>query len=101
MKYLLIYKADPAGMTGMQMTPEAIEQMNQAWMAWGEKVGSHMVDFGSPTLAKSENADKGVGGYSILEAETYEALQLLLEGHPHTAMGGEIEVHEFMPMPGM
>jgi hypothetical protein len=42
-----------------------------------------------------------VGGYSILQADSAEALSKVLAGHPHTAMGGTIQTLEFLPMPGM
>jgi hypothetical protein len=43
-----------------------------------------------------------VGGYSILQAESKDALMDLLKNHPHfMAPGGSIEVFEFLPMPGM
>jgi hypothetical protein len=42
-----------------------------------------------------------IGGYSILQAESHEALAEVLAGHPHLAMGGTIETLEFLSMPGM
>jgi len=43
-----------------------------------------------------------VGGYSILQAESSEALADVLDGHPHTTHGGgTIETYEFLPPPGM
>ena len=46
-------------------------------------------------------SDKGVVGYSILQAESIEAAQEMLMGHPHLQWGAgcEIEVHESMPLP--
>jgi hypothetical protein len=43
-----------------------------------------------------------LGGYSILQAETKEALAETLKGHPHFMMGGNasIEIVELIPMPG-
>jgi hypothetical protein len=44
-----------------------------------------------------------LGGYSILQAETKEALTEVLKGHPHFMMGDSavIEIVEIMPIPGM
>jgi len=43
-----------------------------------------------------------LGGYSILQAESKEALAETLKGHPHFMMpDGIIEVIEVMPVPGM
>jgi hypothetical protein len=42
-----------------------------------------------------------LGGYSILQAESKEALAETLKGHPHFMMGdSSIEITELMPMPG-
>ncbi len=35
-----------------------------------------------------------------MQADSLEALQKVLEGHPHTEWGGTIEIHEFLAMPG-
>jgi hypothetical protein len=62
---------------------------------------------GSPVArATSVGADGApgdpIGGYSILEADSLEALETLLDGHPHLHLeGAAIEVHEFLPLPGM
>ena len=75
-----------------------------------EKVGSGMVDMGTPLgstvkLGKegSSEAQSNVVGYSILQAENMDEVKKLLEGHPHLEMPGvcEIEVHESLPVPGM
>jgi hypothetical protein len=62
-----------------------------------------VVDLGSPLGVVESGGDTGdpVGGYSILEAESAEALEGLLEGHPHRTMGGTIETLEFLTLPGM
>ena len=54
---------------------------------------------GSP-LSGAGAASK-VGGFSILQAESAETLQKLLEDHPHRrAPGASIDFLEFLPMPG-
>lgn len=102
-KFLLIYRADMAKAAEMaaQMTPESAEEMNKAWMAWGAKVGSALVDFGNPTMPTAFAEDQTIGGYSILEAESADAAEALLDGHPHIAMGGTIDIYEIQPTPGM
>jgi hypothetical protein len=43
-----------------------------------------------------------LGGFSILQAETKEALAESLKGHPHFMVPeGSIEIVELMPIPGM
>jgi len=55
---------------------------------------------GEPVAPSSDGADGSIGGYSILEADSREALDGVLEGHPHLAIG-TIDVHEFLAVPGM
>jgi hypothetical protein len=46
--------------------------------------------------------NSNVSGFSILQAESAEAVTKLLQTHPHfMAPGAAIEVVECMPMPGM
>lgn len=96
--YLLIYRADPAARAEMpEPTPEQGAEMMQAWMGWAGRVGDAMVDFGNPTAAVSPGADASVGGYSLVSADSYDGVTALLDGHPHTAMGGTIDVYEVQP----
>ena len=97
-KYLLTYKGTGEPMP--EPTPEQGQAIMQAWMEWGGKAGSAIVDFGAP-VAPIGGADKTIGGYSILEASDADALNALLEGHPHVAQGGTIDVHELQAIPGM
>lgn len=79
-------------------TPEQAKAGMDMWMQWAGKAGSAIVDLGSPV----DGGDTGIGGYSILLAESRAALDALLAGHPHTMMpGNSIDVLEFLPMPGM
>ncbi|NYE95787.1 hypothetical protein FHU41_002037 [Psychromicrobium silvestre] len=101
-KFLVLYKADQSAAEQMaQASPEEQEAGMQVWMDWAGKAGDAIVDLGSPLAPASAGAESGVGGFSILQADSAEALQGVLEGHPHTAQGGTIEVHEFLQMPGM
>lgn len=101
-QFLVLYRADPEAMAAMpEPTPEQAEQMTAAWNNWAAKAGSAIVDFGNPTKPASSGADPSIGGYSLLQADDLAALQRVLEGHPHTAMGGQIEIFEITPIPGM
>jgi hypothetical protein len=96
--YLLIYRADPAARAAMpEPTPEQMQQMTDAWMAWRDRIGASLVDFGDPTVPVSAGADPTVGGYSLVEADSHEAALGLIAGHPHAAMGGTIDVYEVTP----
>ena len=93
-----------------QTTPEEQAKGMEAWMVWAKNCGDKLVDLGNPLMngqkvkpdGKSENSERQVCGYSILQAENMEEAKKLLIGHPHLAWDGacEIEVHESMPVPG-
>lgn len=107
-KFLALYYSpaqDNADM--MNITEEQRDAIMAAWMAWKNKVGNTVVDFGAPTMPASKSADGNswsagsneMGGYSILQAESQEALQALCVDHPHLQTpGATIELHECMEM---
>ena len=109
-KFLVLYKAPPSAFDQMKnATPEQQKAGMDAWMSWGQKASKAIVDMGAP-LGKSLRVTPGgaspstndLGGYSILQAESKEALAETLKGHPHFMMpDGSIEVIEVMPVPGM
>jgi hypothetical protein len=110
-KFLVLYKAPTSAFEQMKKsTPEQQKAGMDAWMAWGKKAGSSIVDMGAP-LGKSLRVTKGggaspstndLGGYSILQGESKEAVAQSLKEHPHFMMPeGSIEVVELMQMPGM
>ena len=108
-KFLVLYKAPTSSFEqAMKSTPEQQKAGMDAWMVWGKKAASSIVDMGAP-LGKSLRVTPGgaspttndLGGFSILQAESKEALAETLKGHPHFMMkDGTIEVVEVMPMPG-
>ena len=109
-KYLVIYSSSvPARDQMANVTPEQGKAVMEAWMAWSRKAGSAIVDLGSPlgnaasiTGAKAGDATSPIGGFSILQGDSRDAIVALMKQHPHLAMpGATIEVHEFMPIPGM
>jgi hypothetical protein len=109
-KFLVLYKAPAEAFAkAMQSTPQEQQAGMQAWMAWGSKAQASLVDMGAPlgkglhvTPQGATPVSNDLGGYSIMQAESKEALAPVLEGHPHFRMpGGFIEVVEIMPIPGM
>jgi hypothetical protein len=107
-KYLLLYRSSVSAQDQMAgATPEQAQAGMDAWMTWGGKAGPAILDMGSPTQVVATVGDGPstsgfVGGYSLMEAESTEALTALLDGHPHLMMDGNaIEVCELLPMPGM
>ena len=107
-KFVAIYYAPAEAMKAMEnITPEQAAEGMKPWMAWKERVGNAMVDFGAPLMpghaTTGENwspSSKTVSGYSILQAENAAACQALFENHPHTswAPGCSIEIHECAAM---
>jgi hypothetical protein len=108
-KFLVLYKASPAAFEKMTAsTPEQKKAGMDAWMAWSKKAAASIVDMGGPlgkTLRVTPNGasptTNDLGGYSVLQAESKEALAASLKGHPHFMMPESmIEIVELMPIPG-
>jgi hypothetical protein len=112
-KFLVLYKASPEAFAQMMKasTPEQQKAGMDAWMNWSKKAGPSIVDMGSP-LGKGVRVAKGgnvaqvpndLGGYSLMQAESKEALAATMKEHPHFMMGegSSIEIVEVMPVPGM
>lgn len=112
-KFLVLYKASPEAFQQMMKaaTPEQQKAGMEAWMNWSKQAGSSIVDMGGP-LGKAVRLAKGgdatqisndLGGYSIMQADSKEALAATMKEHPHFMMGdtASIEIVELMPVPGM
>ena len=108
-KFLVLYKAPMSSFEQMKKaTPEQQRAGADAWMAWSRKAGPLVVDLGAP-LGKSLRvtrvgpapATSDLGGFSIVQGESKEAVAQALKDHPHFMMpDGFIEIIEFMAMPG-
>jgi hypothetical protein len=109
-KFLVLYKASAAEFAAaMKATPEQAKAGMDAWMAWSQKAGSSIVDMGGPlgkslrvTTTGASPVVNDLGGYSVMQGETKEALAATMKGHPHFMMGASatIEIIELMEMPG-
>ena len=110
-KFLVLYRAPNTAFEQMKnSTPEQQKAGMDAWMGWSKKSSGAIADMGAP-LGKSVKITKGgsvspttndLGGYSILQGESKEAVAATLKEHPHFMMPeGSIEVIELMPIPGM
>jgi hypothetical protein len=110
-KFLVLYKAPQASFEQMmKASPEQQKAGMDAWMSWSKKAGSAVIDLGAPLGKTMKVTPKGaspttndLGGFSILQGESKEAVAATLKGHPHLNMAPEatIEVVELMPVPGM
>ena len=102
MKKFLVLYSTPAGAMDAASKEEKMEGMKQ-WMAWKEKMGDGVVDFGSPLKSGQKLAKSGpvacdceTNGYSIIQAEDKEAATKMLQSHPHLDWheGATLEVFE-------
>ena len=109
-KFLVLYRAPTSAFEQMKnSTPEQQKAGMDAWMAWSKKAAASIVDLGSPlgksvrvTTAGAAQASNDLGGFSILQGESKEAVAEALKGHPHLMMPeGSIDIIDVMPMPGM
>ena len=109
-KFLVLYKASASAFEqAMKATPEQQKAGMDEWMAWSKKAGAAIVDLGAPlgkslrvTTSGASPTTNDLGGYSILQGESKEAVAETLKGHPHFMMGdSSIEIVELMAMPGM
>jgi hypothetical protein len=109
-KFLVLYKAPTSSFEQMKKaTPEQQKAGMEAWMTWSKKAASSVVDMGGPlgkslrvSASGSAPTTNDLGGYSVMQADSKEALAASLQGHPHfTTPDGTIEIVELMPIPGM
>jgi hypothetical protein len=112
-KFMVLYMASSADFEKAMKnsTPEQQKKGMDGWMKWMDKNKKAIVDGGAP-LGKTKRVDgkgtsntkNGVGGYSIVQAQSHDAAAKLFgKSHPHLQMmpGAWIEIVEIMPIPGM
>ncbi|MDB4991997.1 MAG: hypothetical protein JWL75_242 [Parcubacteria group bacterium] len=88
---MVLYMMPASGMADMMknMTPEMMEQGKKAWGDWMEAHKSDLADFGGGlgknlrvTKDGSSAQSNDVGGYSIIQAESAEAVAEILASNP-------------------
>lgn len=107
-QFIVLYYAPASAVEQMhKASPEEMKKGMEPWMEWAKKVGSGMVDLGTPlgnghkvTKSGATATNAEVTGYSILQAKDMDTAVEMLKGHPHLgwAEGCEIEVYESMPL---
>ena len=110
-KFIVLYTAPMSAMEQMQsIKPEDSKGIMDSWMAWADKNKVSVLDLGTPLgnavkiTKDGESEVKGyIVGYSLMQADSMDAVKEMLKAHPHLNMPGgcDIEVHESLPMPGM
>ncbi|MDP2676938.1 MAG: hypothetical protein Q8O83_04620 [bacterium] len=112
-KFIVLYHAPKGAVEKMaEVNPNSEEAKKgmEEWMEWAKKIGTGLVDLGTPlgngqkvTREGVSPSTRGVVGYSILQAENMDQAVAMLKDHPHLKWmdSCEVEVHESMPLPGM
>ena len=110
-RFLIIYHVPmDARDQPAEISPEQRAEGMALWSAWAERVADNLIDFGAPlgngksltAQGSSVPSEKNVSGYSLLQAEDWEEVMNLINGHPHLSGGhpeATIEIHETMLMP--
>jgi len=108
-KFLAIYRMDMGEMQKMMatMTPEHRNKSMAEWEAWMKKRAASFADRGGPVGKTKKVAAGGVsdtrndiGGYSIIQADSYDQATAIFADGPHLSMpGATVEVMEIMAMP--
>jgi hypothetical protein len=100
-KFLYLYAGGQ-----MAETPEAQEAEMQEWGAWFGTLGDSVADIGNPFAAgttvknggATDGGASGIGGYSIINAESLSEATAKASGCPVLRSGGSVEVYETIPM---
>jgi hypothetical protein len=109
-KFMILYRSSASAREQMaNATAEQMQTGMHAWMAWAGKAGDAVVDLGAPPaptthVGSGSPAPAGdeISGYSLLQADSADALAAVLDGDPHLHVpGNSIEVLELLAMPGM
>jgi hypothetical protein len=88
--------------SGMPDDPELMEQAKAAFLTWVAQSGDALVDPGAPLLMVTQVADGDatepvqIGGYSIVQADSLDAVVALLKTHPYVARGGTLQVNQVL-----
>jgi hypothetical protein len=109
-KYIVFYVSKNSAEEQMKnVSPEEMKKGMEPWNIWFDKNKDSVIDRGSP-LGKVMNVTKEgavpgqswIAGYTILQAETMDALKMMLMEHPHLMQPEtSLQVLEFLPMQGM
>ncbi len=91
----------------MSENPDMAKQGMEEWGMWMTKNAAHFADPGAPVGKNTEVSASGaiqksndVAGYSVINAESMEAVTALLADNPHFKMpGATADVMELMAMP--
>jgi len=96
-KYLITYHGST-----LPSDPTVMEQAKMAFGQWLQGAGDAVIDPGAPThMVRQVSADSPaaaveIGGYSIIEAASLDAVVSLLNTHPFVGRGGTLQINEII-----
>ncbi len=106
-KFLLVYRdsTEPSS----QPSPEEMQGFLAMWGEWFKQFGPKILDGGDALLPTGRvikpdgeiangpyvEAKEMVGGFSVIDAETYEAAVEIAKECPIVKIGGAIEIRQF------
>jgi len=96
-KYLITYHGSK-----LPNDPAVLEQAKMAFGQWLQEAGDAVIDAGAPThmvrqvSTGSPTAAVEIGGYSIVEAASVDAVVSLLNTHPFVERGGTLQINEII-----
>ena len=110
-KYMLLLYDDPA--TFARMSPEEMQRIIEKYIAWGQKLrtagvlraGDKLTDDPGRVMRARDHqvrvtdgpyseTKEALGGYYLLETESYDGAVDWARGCPHLEYGGTIEVRQ-------
>jgi hypothetical protein len=68
-----------------------------AWMSWFDGMGDHLVELGRPVFERTAIGDCSpthteLGGYSVIQAEDFDAALAIAKGCPYLDRDGGVEI---------
>lgn len=110
-KYLLLHNSTLTAKESMaNASPEEMKASMKEWIDWKDDAEKTVkFEWGLPVQAVAsvtahgvKKSDNPAGGYSIIEADSKDAVIAVLKKHPQLKRpDASIDVLEMIPMPGM
>jgi hypothetical protein len=94
-KFLVTYHGSE-----MPDDPALMEQAKAAFINWVGEAGDAIVDPGAPVRIVSQvasgtaEAPVEIGGYSIIQADSLDEAEAVLQSHPYVGRGGTLQLNE-------
>jgi hypothetical protein len=110
-KFMAMYMAPAATIAEMmKATPADMKSGMDEWMKWSDANKKAITDMGAP-LGKTKRVTSNgmadtkneITGYTIVEADSFDAAAKIFKNHPHFKMGKgtTVDLLELVAIPGM